>query len=306
MRAFAALYPTRPPSRSAGTWDQACGVLMVEFGAYLGGATLHDFQTLASTAVKPFWLTPPTRSIATAADVLANSGIASTDPSLAPVGAWHLWDRVINDHVGQDADGGGTRVFMATDLLDESLGSDIGFASVATYSRRGRYRGWTTNYSGGQVSLPTEPTALNVTPLEASHKTGDDMSLFIGAKIPTDATQVPPEWAGFTKGGYVYAICGLNPGTFANALETQDGAFANAIAADFLSGHFKELSWPSYVSWVRALRTPAQVSVKVDTSGIQTSSDGPQTVAALQAIKTALDGLPAAIVKTEGNALANG
>lgn len=151
-RAFAKKYSKRPPTRSTGTWDQLCGVLMAQFGDYLGDATPGTLNG---------WKKKPTKSIASAKDVAKNSGKLSKDHLKAPIGAFHFWEIGTYWHVGIDLNGRGQVIFMATTMLKSSWGSAIGVQSAVGYGAK--YLGWSTNYSGGTMRLPSEKPALKPT-----------------------------------------------------------------------------------------------------------------------------------------------
>ena len=140
-RAYAAANPTRPPTRTSGTWNQLCGVLMYQFGASLG------------------WSPAPHVTGPGAIDVSRASGTLNGDSAAAPVGAFHFWAIGTYGHVGMDLDGGGSTVFMATSAVRESWGSSLGINSVSGYStaKGARYLGWSTNYGGGHPNIPADP-----------------------------------------------------------------------------------------------------------------------------------------------------
>lgn len=158
-RKFAALYPKRPPSRPTGTWDGLCGVLMIQFGGFLGGASTDQ---LARDA-RPFWRVDPGGAIETALVAASDSGLLDKRHTKAPVGAFHFWSvpGVPAGHVGMDLRGGGAMIFMASGFLTDEWGergSHIGVNTWKGYTHNGprgaAYLGWATNYSGGKVKLP--------------------------------------------------------------------------------------------------------------------------------------------------------
>ncbi len=123
----------------AATWDQMCGSLMFRFNSWRG------------------WKTMPVRDISSAYRVSQGSTILSTNPSQAPIGAWHFFDIAGpgNGHVMQDARGGGLVCLSTGYALSESLGQAIGFQSVPGYiaAKGARYIGWSRDYAGGTIDL---------------------------------------------------------------------------------------------------------------------------------------------------------
>ncbi len=99
-RAFAKAYPKRPPSRTTGNWNGLCGILMIQFGGYLGGAKTVDIANDA----RPFWKVNPGGDIATAADAAVASKPLTADHTKAPIGAFHFWSvrGIPAGHVGMD------------------------------------------------------------------------------------------------------------------------------------------------------------------------------------------------------------
>ena len=160
-RAFAKAYPKRPPSRTRGNWDGLCGILMIQFGGYLGGAKTADIANDA----RPFWKVNPGGDISTASDAGDASGTLNTDQNKAPIGAFHFWSvrGIPAGHVGMDMQGAGKMIFMASSFVAAQWGddrADIGINNWEGYTNHGAagvtYRGWATNYSGGTVKLPGE------------------------------------------------------------------------------------------------------------------------------------------------------
>lgn len=149
-KAFAKKYPSRPASRSGGTWSQLCGILVIQFGGYLSGATAADMELDAGLK----WKKPPTKLHRSADEARSNSGRLNTNHLKAPVGAFHFWD---NNHVGIDLKGRGQVIFMASEHLKESWGSDIGVQKATGYP--GKYLGWSKNYAGGEIAIPTAAKA---------------------------------------------------------------------------------------------------------------------------------------------------
>lgn len=153
-QAFAKAHPTRPPSRSSGTWDQLCGVLVYQFVGSLGGIKIDQIKSDAGVG----WRKRPTGSIASAIIVARGSGKLQPHAARAPIGAFHYWDIGRHGHVGIDLNGGGSDVFMASTHVRWGWGSALGVQSVAGYSKAtgARYLGWATNYTGGLPKLPSE------------------------------------------------------------------------------------------------------------------------------------------------------
>lgn len=176
-RAYAAAHPTRPPSRTSGTWDQLCGVLMYQFGTTLP------------------WAKAPGTTGPTAAAVGNASGWLNPNAAAAPIGAFHFWAIGSAGHVGMDLSGGGADVLMATKALRESWGSAIGVQSVAGYTKAkgATYRGWATNYGGGIPSIPAEPapsaSARKVGTVNARRRVSPEVTAAIGA-VPLAAGSV--------------------------------------------------------------------------------------------------------------------
>lgn len=129
------------PNTGEASWDQMCGNLMYRFGRFVHG-----------TGWNPR-ITGPT-----AWDVALASGGRNMNPAAAPIGAIHWWRNKSGNtpgHTGRDLVGGGTKVFMATWSVAESLGQAIGIQSVAGYSTAKsfmQYEGWTDNYAGAATT----------------------------------------------------------------------------------------------------------------------------------------------------------
>lgn len=126
------------PTRDNGSWRSWCASLMFR---------ASDFGWSADTAT----------------EARQASSIASLDASLAPAGSFHWWDisGITEGHVGMDLDGGGRRVMMATDKLDDSWGTAIGTSSVAGYGVRtdSTYLGWSRDYVGQRLAGSSSATA---------------------------------------------------------------------------------------------------------------------------------------------------
>lgn len=148
---FAHTYP-HPDTEPSESWDQKCALLMARLGLALHGI---------GWAVQP-------RGYGDAYPIAVATGNVTPlnkNAAAAPIGAFHFW--IISGtvgHVGVDANGGGTTVFMATTHLSQSVEADIGINSVAGYtafavSQGGHYVGWADNYNGGKYKLPSELTA---------------------------------------------------------------------------------------------------------------------------------------------------
>lgn len=130
-REYASEFP-KPPD--AETWAGMCGNLTFRFNARIGGDSFSPSVTGPS-----------------ATDVMRASQIHSTDRTMAPIGAIHWWDDGGDGHVGTEVGGGGSRVFMASTAVSESLGSFIGFSSVDAYVAAKPsevYQGWSLDYAG--------------------------------------------------------------------------------------------------------------------------------------------------------------
>jgi hypothetical protein len=95
----------------------------------------------------------PVPSNANAAFHLAK--IVSTDPSKAPIGAFHYFSIGADGHVGLDLKGGGSWVFQASNHNTTKWGNNIGCASVSQYLKasKAKYLGWAlTNGKNGKVT----------------------------------------------------------------------------------------------------------------------------------------------------------
>jgi hypothetical protein len=151
--AFVASHPNH--SGPGDNWDGWCGALMVQFG---------NFGAPAPSAI----------------DAYHHSNIVSTDPTAAPIGAFHYWDIGADGHVGVDLMGQGAVVLMASAHLAESWNPYIGVNSVGAYGEAtgARYLGWSMDYNGngqqlsgggtcGAASVPAGCT-LPRTPTETS------------------------------------------------------------------------------------------------------------------------------------------
>jgi len=158
FRAFAQAFPNRPPTRTSGNWSGLCGVCMVQFGAWFGGArTVGDFNNPWA-----YWQTRASGDVSSARRAANASGTLNTNAGAAPVGAFHFWDwnGIDNGHVGIDLVGKGTHIGMASNNVTTSLGSAIGFVSKSNYEQRSgaRYLGWATNYAGGKLKGISSPS----------------------------------------------------------------------------------------------------------------------------------------------------
>lgn len=153
---FAKKYPARPVSRSSGSWDQLCGVLMIQFGAYIHGASDNQIKGAGAR----FWKTPPNAGVLATADLVRrNSGKLNKNHLKAPIGAFHFWQIGAAGHVGIDLRGRGQTIFMATTHLKERWGTALGVQSAVGYGTAtgAVYMGWATNYAGGKLELPKPP-----------------------------------------------------------------------------------------------------------------------------------------------------
>src|SRR5690606_20861102 len=155
--AFAAANPQRPPSRTTGSWSNLCGVLINQFGLTLP------------------WRSAPGVVGPTAKAVMNASGARNPHAAAAPVGAFHWFSWGNSGHVGIDLSGGGHDVFMASAYLRESWGKGgIGVNSASAWGARSdaSYLGWTTQYGGGILTIPAEPTPAPTAPASTSVSIG--------------------------------------------------------------------------------------------------------------------------------------
>jgi hypothetical protein len=129
------------PAPAGSSWSGKCALAQSRFGNSLG------------------WTAGPSRFGPGAIDVGNASGWLNTDPSTAPIGAWHFFAIGRYGHVGRDLDGGGVTVGMAgTAHLSTEIHPYIGLQSVQGYvnASGATYAGWATNYAGGTTNLPAE------------------------------------------------------------------------------------------------------------------------------------------------------
>jgi len=134
MKSIMAYWADGHKLRDGKSWSQWCGSLMVRFN----GLSIAYPKAI---------------------DAWRASKIESTDPRKAPVGAFHYWAWGRSGHVGQDASGGGTRVFMASNYCSSYMGAGLGWASVAGWASRAaaagigapRYLGWSKNYGANRT-----------------------------------------------------------------------------------------------------------------------------------------------------------
>jgi len=144
----------------------------------------------ATVARPPWWKVAPAGDISQARLVADKSGWLNTNYTAAPIGAWHFWNvpGVPEGHVGQDLNGGGGAVFMASSSLAETWSSGgLGINSVPGYTnaKKATYRGWSTNYSSGQVFLPSEA------PLAGNQRRAGAKGVFARSEPTTKSTQSP-------------------------------------------------------------------------------------------------------------------
>lgn len=118
----------RNPTRDGGSWSGWCASLC--------------WRSLEDSSAPSF--TNATRA-GDASDIQSNIG------SVAPRGAFHYWGNG-DGHVATDLDGGGTRLMMASNTLQDVWGNAIGTVSLDFYQRNASghvtnfYRGWAYGY----------------------------------------------------------------------------------------------------------------------------------------------------------------
>ena len=171
------------PERSPGvSWKDACGVLCNQF-----------------VVKKQNWGIKPSGFGPTAKDVADHSGVLNTNSSAAPIGAWHFWNLGTSGHVGQDLDGGGTDVFMATGrAVVVPLAPFLGIQSVAGYNATGGvgYRGWATQYFGGVSAFAEPVVALQPTQRRVKPDNPVNRRTGPGTTFPKTGTQLKPNTVG--------------------------------------------------------------------------------------------------------------
>ena len=163
FNAFVGAFPSAPPTKSTESWVDYCALMVVQFGAWLGGARKRaDFDDAGKWWAKR-WVDP----VNTALVVAKNSGTLNKNPAAAPVGAFHFWGGG-KGHVGVDLTGGGTAVGMASTSVGTAK-SRIGTSSVKKYGAwsGSPYLGWSANYRGGKMRLPADTPAPNPAPTAA-------------------------------------------------------------------------------------------------------------------------------------------
>ncbi|TFB59625.1 peptidoglycan-binding domain-containing protein [Cryobacterium sp. Sr3] len=190
------------PQRDSGSWKNWCASLMFRAGGFDWSA---DTATEARQA----------------------SSITSFDASLAPTGSFHWWDisGITAGHVGMDLVGGGRRIMMATNQLDESWGTAIGTSSVGSYGTHtnATYRGWSHDYVGQHLA-------------DSSSHAGDEgiilqqLARHYGYTGPIDGVPGTLTWAalqsalrGFGYGGPVDGVPGINTYRALQTLARQGG-----------------------------------------------------------------------------------
>jgi hypothetical protein len=202
--AFAASHPTHNATTN---WDGWCAALMVQFGGF--GAT-------APSAISAYHA----------------SAIVSTDPTTAPVGAFHYWSIGVYGHVGVDLMGQGAVVFMASGHLADSWNPYIGVNSVGAYGEASgaTYLGWSMEYNGhgqrlsggGTCGTATAPNGCAL-PRTVTDTTGVPDVAFVmllqryaadhGYTGPIDGHSDAATWAGVQRGlqaqGYTGPTNGL-------------------------------------------------------------------------------------------------
>lgn len=163
----------------------------------------------------------------TAAEARQASSIISLDASLAPAGSFHWWDigGITAGHVGMDLAGGGRRIMMATNQLDESWGTAIGTSSVASYGTHtnSTYRGWSHDYVG--QNLAGSLSSAGDEGIVLQH-----LARKYGYTGPVDGIPGPLTWAAlqsalreFGYGGPVDGVPGINTYLALQTLARQGG-----------------------------------------------------------------------------------
>jgi len=141
------------------TWINACPALVNQFELFIGG-----------------WVKNPA-GFTTATWIYEHSKIVSTDPSKAPVGAYHhfLPKGVADGHIAKDIEGGGTVLLSATGrAIGYELAPYMRLHSVAQYVTGGtKYLGWSLDLAGGipayrepVIVVDPKPDELPATPAE--------------------------------------------------------------------------------------------------------------------------------------------
>jgi hypothetical protein len=97
-----------------------------------------------------YWAGNFDRSCDTATEGSRQSGMVSSDSSVAPRGALHWWRMGSDGHVALDLDGGGGRLLMASSAVS-NFGQGIGTISWAAYSGTA-YAGWSIDFVGQRLS----------------------------------------------------------------------------------------------------------------------------------------------------------
>ncbi|MFT3837363.1 MAG: hypothetical protein QM723_10250 [Myxococcaceae bacterium] len=202
--AFAAAHPKHTSTTS---WDGWCGALMMDFG---------NFSASAPSAIAAY----------------RGTTIVSTDPTAAPIGAFHYWNIGQYGHVGVDLMGQGAVVFMASAHLADSWNPYIGVNSVGAYgvASGAQYLGWSMEYNGhGQqlsgggtcgsasvpagCALPQSPTETTGVPDVAFNMRLQRYAADHGYTGPIDGAPGANTWAGVQRGlaaqGYTGPADGL-------------------------------------------------------------------------------------------------
>ncbi len=166
-----------------------------------------------------------------AIDAYHASSIVSTDPTTAPVGAFHYWNIGLYGHVGVDLMGGGAVVFMASAHLAESWNPYIGVNSIGAYGEASgaQYLGWSMEYNGhgqrlsgsgtcGAANVPNGCT-LPRTPTETTGVPDVAFGLLLqryaadhGYTGPIDGHAGAATWAGVQRGLGAYGYGGPTNG----------------------------------------------------------------------------------------------
>jgi peptidoglycan hydrolase-like protein with peptidoglycan-binding domain len=214
--AFVKAYPTAPATRpSETTWSMWCGLCMIQFVAWLGGARQRtDFNDAGK-----WWKKKWTGDVSSAFRAAMGSGVLTKDHTQAPLGAFHWWDwsGPNNGHVGIDLDGRGTRIGMASTAVANKLGTAIGTISVKAYTY-GTYLGWSTGYSGGRPHLPAEVSPVAPTYQEELIPQAQRMSGFI-AFWPHGETMRQMQAALARRGRYTGLVDGIGGSLTARGIQ---------------------------------------------------------------------------------------
>lgn len=262
LTAFAHRYP-HPDTRPAGSsWNQGCALLMARLGL----------------APQPIgWAVPP-HSYGDAGPMAADTArIAPLNPNskLAPIGALHWWLIAGSVyHVGVDANGGGTQIFMATGELENVLERYIGYSSEAFYSafakkQGGHYLGWSKSYNGGLYKLPVEPAPATVSLAPNQRRAG---AAGVNAR------------ASYTTASAIVASAGIAP----NAAGTFDGYVTGTSVT---VGKVTSTTW--YVKG-KYYYSAAAFETAPSTSGLTDLTPNPTTPVPPTTVPTPVDTAPAA------------